>query len=73
MSGITAKDAKDLRFITRDQAVDVVIRLMDERDACVNALYLYLKAGVGNSTCFELQFQAEQLARDAIAKATGAA
>jgi hypothetical protein len=67
------KDANDLRFLTRDQAVDVVIRLMDERDACVNALYLYLKAGVGNSTCFELQLQADQLARDAIAKATGAA
>jgi hypothetical protein len=38
MSGMTRKDAKDLSFVTRDQAVDVVIRLMEERDACVKAL-----------------------------------
>lgn len=63
------KDANDLSFLTRDQAVDIVIRLMDERDACVNALYLYLKAGVGNSTCFATQLEADRLARDAISKA----
>lgn len=38
MTGITRKDANDLTFLTRDQAVDVVIRLMEERDACLAAL-----------------------------------
>lgn len=69
MTYMTRKDANDLRFVTRDQAVDVVIRLMEERDACVNVLYLYLKAGVGNSTCFATQLEADRMARDAISKA----
>jgi hypothetical protein len=38
MSNLTVKDARDLSFLTRDQAVDIIIRLMEERDACVSAL-----------------------------------
>lgn len=35
---MTVKDARDLSFTTRDAAIDVVIRLMKERDALLEAL-----------------------------------
>lgn len=38
MRTLTVKDAKDLSFVTRDDAVDVVIRLMEERDALAAVL-----------------------------------
>jgi cobalamin biosynthesis protein CobT len=44
---MTRKDAEDLSFITRDQAIDVVIRLMEERDACVEALEAAVQWGGG--------------------------
>ncbi len=35
---MTVKDARDLSFTTRDAAIDVVIRLMKERDELLEAL-----------------------------------
>lgn len=75
MSGMTRKDAEDLRFITRDQAIDVVIRLMEERDACVEALeagaFVEHALPFGN-VCECSQCKFVRLKRAAIAKAKGA-
>lgn len=65
MSTLTIKDARDLSFLTRDQAVEIIIRLMEERDACVVALQHLL---VAHGEQLDYAFQQAQ---DAIAKATG--
>lgn len=47
MIGLSRKDANDLAFLTRDQAIDVIVRLMEERDTCVQALQAALEWGAG--------------------------
>ncbi len=64
MSGITRKDAKDLGFLDRDQAVDVVIRLMDERDTLVLACKRVLAE-------VEVPAELRGLIETAVAKAEG--
>jgi hypothetical protein len=46
MSVITRKDANDLVFRTREEAVEIVIRLMEERDALVAACRRVLSEGL---------------------------
>jgi hypothetical protein len=63
MTSMTVKDARDLSFLTRDQAVEIIIRLMEERDACVEALEGVMYWDNGKPEW--------ETARAAIAKATG--
>jgi predicted transcriptional regulator len=63
---ITRKDARDLTFVTREQAVDTVIRLMEERDALLEALQRVKETGVFVGAI------AQEMMDAAIAKAEGA-
>lgn len=67
MSEITVKDARDLSFTTRDEAVDIVIRLMEERDALLQALKNLLESHYNDNIIKADCLEAEA----AIAKATG--
>lgn len=42
---MTSKDAKDLAFSNRDQALEIIIRLINERDTCVKTLQNFIEFG----------------------------
>ena len=67
---ITRKDARDLTFVTREQAVDTVIRLMEERDELLEALKAMLVEKPIDEL-FEYAAWCKKQARAAIAKAEG--
>jgi len=54
-----------------EEARAAVADVYAQRDAMAEALRLYAKAGVGNSTDFHIQAQAANAAREAIARVQG--
>lgn len=47
MSEITIQDARDLSVLTRDEAMNVIIRLQSERDELVKALNTLIASHTG--------------------------
>lgn len=72
---LSAKDAKDLLLRTRDEAIDTVIRLMEERDALLNAAKrLEIRGFFNASSCADKATNADMLSMlQAIQKAEGVA
>lgn len=63
---LSKKDLKDLSFTTRDDALEIIIRLQDERDVLLKALQKIVEE---SELCAIPSIS--RIARESIAKATG--